>query len=123
MGNFVNQDKSVEKPKRRFELSILISGDTWEDVKQELDRIYPHVLEHGPKCNSVSGSPSSGHVVDITERPKMTQERYIQDLEAYLAIVKGNQPTGCKYCKQEFLNRTAYWKHNCDHGPLRSPGE
>lgn len=75
----------MERPKRRFDLQITIGGDTWEDVARACDEIVSHVAEHGPACTSVSGGPSSGWAVSVTERPEMTHEAYFAAVEKYLA--------------------------------------
>lgn len=73
-----------DKPKRRFELTLGVSGDSWEDVVRAVEDLLPHIVAHGPKCDSVSGSPSSGHWVHVVEDPEQTHERYHQQLEEYL---------------------------------------
>lgn len=75
----------IAKPKRRFIVAIEASGDTWEDVAHSLRDLLPHIEEHGRNCDSVSGGPSSGHWVHVTENPDMTHEKYHEALEAYLA--------------------------------------
>lgn len=74
----------AEAPKRRFEVEIHVSGDIWADVIDTLRDLLPHIEEHGPSCDSVSGGPSRGHWVRVTERPEMTHERYHEQLDAYL---------------------------------------
>lgn len=70
-------------PKRRFVLSINISGDTFADVLRELRELTPHVEEHGPACSSSSGGGPSSHWVDIVEDPTMTPERYQAEVEEW----------------------------------------
>lgn len=74
----------LETPKRRFELELHVSGDAWEDVTSTLRDLFPHIEEHGPCCDSVSGGPSRGHWVQVTERPEMTHEKYVSELDVYL---------------------------------------
>jgi len=76
------------KPRRRFHVAIVVDGDTWEDVAQSLRELLPHVEEHGPKCDSVSGGYSRGHFVHVVEDPEMTNEKYQAALDAYLAEVR-----------------------------------
>lgn len=73
------------RPRRAFVLEIEIGGDTWDDVMRNFHELAEHIPEHGPECSSVSGSPSCGHHVIVTHSPEMTHERYIQDLEAWIA--------------------------------------
>lgn len=72
-----------KKPHRSYEVSITISGDTWQDIIYQLRDLLPHIEDHGPACNSASGSPSSGHIVYVRHDPTMTHERYFEILEAY----------------------------------------
>lgn len=74
-----------EKPHRRFEVTITIGADDWTEVCRELDWLASHVAEHGVKCDSVSGGPSSGHTVHVRHEPGMTHTRYFAELDAYLA--------------------------------------
>jgi hypothetical protein len=74
----------MEAPKRRFELEIIVSGDSWDDVIFNLKDLVPHVIDHGPECRSISGSPSSSHCVTVTERPDMTHEKYFEQIDEYL---------------------------------------
>jgi hypothetical protein len=84
----VTDETTIAAPKRRFELAITITGDTWEDVLFDLRDIAPHIETHGPGCTSVSGAPSHGHIVQVTERPEQTHEKYIEDLDRYLATIR-----------------------------------
>ncbi len=72
------------RPHRAFELDIHIGGDTWEDVMRNFHELADHIPEHGPACSSVSGSPSCGHTVSVTQRPEMTHEKYIEALRVYI---------------------------------------
>lgn len=75
----------MNRPQRAYTLSIEIGADTWNDVVRDLRELAGHVEDHGPTCSSVSGSPSCGHVVTVTHRPDMTHDRYMAELEVYLA--------------------------------------
>ncbi len=76
---------SPPRPQRCYTLSIEIGGDTWDDVIGQLRHLAEHIEDHGPECKSVGGSPSSGHVLTITHRPEQTHEKYIAELDAYIA--------------------------------------
>lgn len=78
------------KPSRRFEVTIRVSGDTWDGTLAEIDRLAEHVRDHGSKCDQVSGGYSTGSWVQITERPEMTHDRFVADLDAYLAARKAS---------------------------------
>lgn len=73
----------MEKPKRAFELTIKIGGNTWEDVLRELSFLSVHLPEHGQDCDSVMGGCDSYHTVHVQETPGMTREKYFKELEAY----------------------------------------
>lgn len=88
----------MQPPKRAFELTIKIGGDTWEDVIHNVRDLLPHIEEHGQSCNSVSGSPSCGHIVDIQLHPEMTHERYHEELQAYIAF-RDAQKRGESLCE------------------------
>lgn len=80
-------------PKRRFELTINIAGDTWEAVLHDLRDVATHIEDHGQACTSISGGYSTGHVVTVTERPEQTHEKYFAELDLYLATIrKENAP-------------------------------
>lgn len=70
-------------PRRAYELTLRVSADTWDDAVAEMRRVTEHVEEHGPGCNSISGSPSTGHIVAIEHRPEMTAGRYREELRAW----------------------------------------
>lgn len=77
------------KPHRRFEVEIRISGDSWPDVVSEARRLLEHVPEHGPNCDLVSGGYSTGSWVRVTEDQAQTHDRFVEQLDAYLALKKG----------------------------------
>lgn len=81
----------MRHPRRRFTIRIMVTGDTWEDVAHSLRDLLPHVEEHGPACSSVSGGSSTGHIVEVTEDPEMTHEKYTQELETYLADLRSKK--------------------------------
>lgn len=82
----------MSPPKRRWTLSIEVTGDTWEDVAQGVRELLPHIEDHGERCSSVSGGYSSGHWVNVCERPEMTHEKYQSELEEFIADHK-SRPT------------------------------
>lgn len=84
-------DNKPQRPHRAYELDIHIGGDTWSDVLADLRYLANHIEDHGEKCGSVMGGPSSNHIVTIIVRPEMTHERYISELDAYLT--PQNAPT------------------------------
>lgn len=86
----------MTRPERRWTVVLNVSGDEWPDVSRELARLAEHVQDHGPECNSASGSPSVGSYVQVTERPDMTHERYFAELETWLAAKrdKGTESSG-----------------------------
>ena len=75
----------MNKPRRQFEIDIHISGDTWDDVVNEIHDTLDHVDVHGPECSSVSGGVHSGHTVTVITTPGKTSEQYHEELQQYLA--------------------------------------
>ena len=84
----VDTKEEKRKPKRRFTVTIEVGGDAWIDVARSLRELLPHIEDHGPKCDSVSGGVSSGHWVHVVEDQEMTPEKYHAALDAYLAEVR-----------------------------------
>lgn len=83
-GGVAPMGDGLKPPKRRFEVQIVIGGDTWPDVLDRLQDLLLHIGDHGPACSSVSGGYVSGHWVQVTEHPEMTHDRYVAELDAYL---------------------------------------
>ena len=74
----------MDRPRRRYTLTIEIGADTWDDVIHDLRHTARHVEDHGPACQSVMGGPSGGHIVTVLHNPEMTHDRYMAELETYL---------------------------------------
>lgn len=81
----------VVPPRRRFEVVVSISGDAWEDVAAAVRELLPDLVEHGPKCNSISGGYTSGSWVQVIESPEVTHDSYVEALERYLADRKARE--------------------------------
>lgn len=73
-------------PKHRHELTLSLGAHTLDELQHALQNIAIELREHGNV--SVSGSPSAAghfeHVVDVNQ----TREKYVEQLEAYLADCK-----------------------------------
>ena len=74
----------MEKPHRRFELTIKVSADEWKYALADLKDLVDHVEEHGPNCASVMGGPVAGHIVSVVEDPDMTHDKYFEQLDLWL---------------------------------------
>lgn len=72
-------------PQRRFELTIRVSGDTWEIAMRELERLTFHIQDHGSECGMTSGGCDSGSYVHVIESHEMTPELYRDALRAWKA--------------------------------------
>ena len=70
-------------PKRRIEVMIRISGDSWDDITREGNEIANHLEQCGIKCASVSGGVSSGHFITVTEYPEQTPEKFKEDIKKW----------------------------------------
>jgi hypothetical protein len=75
-----------ERPRRCYELTINIGGDTWQDVLNQLGWVEQHIVEHGPKCKSISGTHMSYHQVDIEHNPRMTHQQFMIELHEFLEV-------------------------------------
>jgi hypothetical protein len=80
--------RAINAPKRSFELTVRISGDTWEDIIDEFRFLELHLSMHGASCQSVSGGLNRGHIVEIYHDPTMTHEKYIAEVEKFRTAVK-----------------------------------
>lgn len=108
------------RPHRAFELEIRIGGDTWEDVIHHVRDLLPHIEDHGTACNSVSGSPSAYHSVNIVHRPEMTHERFIEELDAHVAAMKIKKDPGvatCELCLKPMPEGESMFKYHGHSGP------
>lgn len=74
----------MDRPKRRYTLTIEIGADTWDDVIDDLRHTSQHIEDHGPSCQSVMGGSCGGHIVTVLQNPEMTHEKYMAELDAYL---------------------------------------
>lgn len=108
----------MPRPKRAFELEIRIGGDTWEDVLAHVRDLLPHIEDHGLACNSVSGSPSAYHSVEITQRPEMTHERFIKELDEHIAELKVPSEDGiCELCGKPMPDGEKMFRYHGHSGP------
>jgi hypothetical protein len=82
----------MNAPKRKYTLKIEIGGDTWEDVLHDLQFLSDHIPDHGPRCDSVCGGVSGGHMVEVIVDDTMTHERYHQLSNEYLKQVRKDRP-------------------------------
>lgn len=78
---------SIEHPRRAFDLTISIGGNTWADVVELLRDFAAHVEEHGPECSLVLGGYVSGGYVDIRRDPAMTHDAYCAAIEQWCEAV------------------------------------
>lgn len=77
----------MNKPKRRFELEIKISGDNWPDVEQKVQEAVTIVLKHAHNCTSFGVGYSSSYSIQLTESPEMTGERYRKELADHVDVL------------------------------------
>jgi len=81
-----------EGPHRAFEIVVKVGADEWPRLVGEVQRLATHIEDHGVECGMVTGGPDVGGYVQIVQRPEMTHERYIAELEAHLAKLRGSTP-------------------------------
>ena len=71
----------ADRLRRKYDITIEIGGDEWEDAQNEIERVLQHITEHGPECSLVSGGCSTSAIVTILFNPAMTHERYFEELK------------------------------------------
>lgn len=70
---------------RRFELRMVLSGDTWEDIQRLAEEYGQAIQDRGPDCvNITTGGYSVGGYVFAVEDPEMTHDRWAEDLKSWL---------------------------------------
>lgn len=72
-------------PRRAFDITIHLGGDTWADVVDLLRDFAAHIEEHGPECDRVTGGVASGGHVQIFRDPAMTHDAYVAAIERWKA--------------------------------------
>lgn len=72
------------KPKRAWVLDLHLEADTREDLVELLRSMLFDSLGAGSD-SSVSGGCSSGGYYTVTNDHEQTHERYVEQLEAYIA--------------------------------------
>lgn len=82
----------MDKPHKRFRVTLKIEAWKWEDVVRELEWLRFHLESHGSECNSVMGGGSRSHTVQVEEDPDMTEEQWERDLDAYIECLKKAKP-------------------------------
>lgn len=87
----MSDTRPLPAPHRAYELEIKIGGDTWQDVLRHLHELQQHIPDHGEECNSVSGGSTSNHIVIVGRYPEMTHDRYVQELDEYLAMLRAHK--------------------------------
>ncbi len=76
----------MERPTRKYQLSISIGGDDFQYVISMLNQITVDIERHGDATyESYSGGYSGNNSVKLAINPDMTHDDYFAALEAYLA--------------------------------------
>jgi pyruvate-formate lyase-activating enzyme len=76
----------MEKPNRRYMLTLKIGADDMKSLIQSLDSIAFDLEGWNERAyQSISGSPSAGTIVDLEFHPDVTHDSYHEQLRAYLA--------------------------------------
>lgn len=86
--------RHIKSIRRKYLLHVEIDGHEWKHVVYELQRQVDHIIQHGPKCNSVGGGGSTGHIVDIDIDETQTPERFEKQLEDYMEARRRSQTQG-----------------------------
>lgn len=80
-------DTKPKPPKSRFDLTVHISAETWDEVVRDIKEIADHIKRHGVKCDMAHGGPTHGYSVQIEEDPEMTHDKYHELLQKYLNAI------------------------------------
>jgi hypothetical protein len=79
----------MDKPRRRIEAKLTISADDWDAFCGALKSIRRDISIHGALSkSSVSGGYDRGWIIECSERPEITHDSWLADLDAYLAAIK-----------------------------------
>lgn len=80
---------ALTPPKRRFEITMTVGGDTMKDAVRLIESFADGIM--AGSTNQVSGGYSSGGHFKLTENPDMTHEKYAAALHDYLESAKGRE--------------------------------
>ena len=85
-----------EKPHRRYQLTLDIGADTYDELLRAIHTFADHMDMNYPaldySTNGASGGVSTGYSYDVKVDNDMTHERWYEELQAYLAARKAHQP-------------------------------
>lgn len=88
----VTVDVATLPPRRRVVCTIELGADSWQEAAAALDNIAFRLHEARERKEEIvsvtSGGPSSGWTLDADEKPEITHESYIKEIEAWLAAKK-----------------------------------
>lgn len=70
-------------PPRKHELTLKLSADTLDELRNQLEQLAREVREEGNR--SISGGYSSGHILEHVVLPDRTPEAFRAELETYIA--------------------------------------
>lgn len=81
-----------EKPRRAYRTELIADGDT----KEEMVRMIEDFLEALQKGSTgfVSGGCGSGGYFNVTCKPEITHEIYVEKLNAYLSDLESTKKEG-----------------------------
>lgn len=82
-------------PRRRIVCKIELGADSWQEAAAALDsiafRLYEAKERNEQEVSVTSGGPSSGWTLKADEKPEITHESYISDIETCLALKKAGR--------------------------------
>lgn len=82
----------MEAPKRAVTVTLKIGADTRKDLVDSLF-IIAHQMEREGITSCVSGSPSSGWIIETQIDETITHDAYFQRVDAYLAEMREAEKT------------------------------
>ena len=76
-------------PRRAYQLTLHLEADDMRELESALFRLSTQVAVGEISNNCVSGGYRSGFIWDLKHDPKMTGDRYREELAAYVAAQRG----------------------------------
>lgn len=80
----------MDAPHRRFEVTVRVSADSWEDAKRELDDVLAHVQRRGLESHA-AGETNAAHFISVVEDESVTPEAYVSSVDEYLRGLAGSR--------------------------------
>lgn len=80
------------KPRRRFEVTIKVGGDSWDDVMHTVRTACEELRVSGPKIGVFGASATADLSILVSDLPDQTHDKYFQQVHAWLESQKPKEP-------------------------------